>query len=105
MKKLIFIALLVIAGYSTSYSQNKPIKYYSTEVMDEINATQEQRTAVKKLVAKYDILFKEVKANSSLTAEESKAETRKLIGERSREYWKILNLEQTKYLRDKAKGN
>lgn len=86
-------------------AQQKAIKYYSTEVMDEINATPEQREAVKELVAKYKTLFNEVKSNSSLTAEEAKTETRRLTGERAKEYWKILNPEQTKYLKDKAKGN
>ncbi len=106
MKKLIFIAILVIAGYSASYSQNKPvIKYYSTEIMDEINATETQREAVKDLVAKYDVLFKELKVNKSTSKEEYETERKRLIGERAKEYWKILTPAQTKYLKDKAKSN
>lgn len=109
MKKIfltIAIAFCLSAVTAEGYAQNKPvIKYYSTEVMEEINATEEQKTAVKELVAKYDVLFKELKANSSLSQEDAKAERTKLTSARSKEYWKILNPEQTKYLRDKAKGN
>lgn len=109
MKKVLLtvaVAFSLSAFTVEGYAQNsQPIKYYSTEVMDEINASETQRAAVKELVAKYNVLLKEVKSNNSLTAEESKAETRRLTSERAKEYWKILNPEQTKYLKEKKKGN
>ena len=107
-KKLLTVAVafslsvLAMEGYAQT---SKPIMYYSTEIMDEINATEAQRTAVKELVAKYQPLFNKVKSNSSLTAEEAKAETRRITGERAKEYWQILTPEQIKYLKDKAKTN
>lgn len=108
MKKILLtlaVAFSLSAFSVDGYAQKKPIQYYSTTVMDEINATDAQRKAVKELVAKYDVHFKEVKANSSLSADDAKAEIRKITSQRAAEYWKILTPEQTKYLKDKAKGN
>lgn len=108
MKKLILVASLAIATSTVAFAQEKKpvaIKYYSTEIMDEIKATPEQRKQVEELVANYAVKYKEVKANTSLSAEEAKAESDKLTSARAKEYWKILNPEQTKYLKDKAKGN
>jgi len=107
MKKVFFTIAVAfcLSAFSTEGFAQQRINYYSTEVMDEINATEEQRTAVKELVAKYDVLFKELKSNTSLSKEEAVAEKRRLTGERAKLYWKILNPEQTKYLKDKAKAN
>ncbi len=105
MKKVMLMVALVfglVVLSAESYGQ--AIKYYSTEVMDEINATDEQRAAVKELVARYDAQFKALKADKSLSKEDSEAQRKKLIGDRAKEYWKILNPEQTKYLKDKAKA-
>lgn len=108
MKKLIFIALLAVVGSTVAFAQEKKpvtINYYANAVMDEINATDAQRSAVKELVVKYKNLFKEVDNNKALSEEEATAEKKRLIGERAKEYWKILNPEQTKYLKNKVKGN
>src|SRR5690606_24234160 len=98
MKKVFFamVVAFCLSAFSTEGFAQQRINYYSTEVMDEINATEAQRTQVKELVAKYDVLFKELKANTSLSGEENAAEKKRIIGERSKEYWKILTPEQTK---------
>lgn len=101
MKKVILTASLVLGLFLISLQSQAQIKYYSPEVMDEINATDEQRAAVKELSDRYDAQFKALKKDKSLSKDEAEAQRKKLTSERSREYWKILNPEQTKYLRDK----
>lgn len=108
MKKILLtlaVAFSLSALTFEGHAQTKAIPYYSTEIMDEINATPEQRAAVKELSDKSNVLFKELKANKSLSKEEAIAEKRKITSERAAAYWKILTPEQTKYLREKAKAN
>ncbi|WP_017260059.1 hypothetical protein [Pedobacter arcticus] len=108
MKKILLtlaVAFSLSALTVEGYSQTKAIPYYSTQTMDEINATPEQRAAVKTLVSEFKDRVSEVKAKSGLSKEEMDLEVRKLTSERAKQYWKLLTPEQTKYLKDKAKSN
>ncbi len=106
MKKILLtLAVAFSLSALTLESNAQAIPYYSTETMDEINATPEQRIAVKELADKANVLFKELKANKSLSKEEAIAEKRKITSARAAAYWKLLTPEQTKYLREKAKAN
>lgn len=107
MKKVFFTVVLgvCLSAFSTQGHAQQRVNYYSPETMEEIKATEVQKTAVKELVAKYDVLFKDLKANKTLSETEAAAEKKRLTSERAKAYWKILTPEQSKYLRDKAKGN
>ncbi|NGF57744.1 hypothetical protein G5B00_14590 [Parapedobacter sp. SGR-10] len=94
----------MFSSKSFAQEKQKPLKYYSTELFDEINATEEQRTALTALETEYKAKLAEVKANKSLSKEEAKEERSKLTKERSKKYYKILTPEQGKAVRAKAKA-
>lgn len=104
MKKIILIAAitlgLLIVSLS-SYAQQKPFSHYSEETLDAINATPEQREAIKELAADYRQKITEIKAQrSSMTEDEYKAEVKKLNEYRSKEYAKITTSEQKEKLKE-----
>lgn len=102
MKRVILTAVFALSLFAISLhstAQEKRFNYFSTEAMDEVNATDEQRAAVKELSVRYNAKFKEIRANKSLSKEEAEAERKKVMSERAKEYWGIMTPEQAKYLK------
>ncbi len=104
MKKIVFAAVFFLGLISLSlngFAQQKSFSPYSMETMGAIDATPEQRAALKELVDRYKPKFKEVKDNqSAMSKEEYTAQWKKLTSERTKEYTKLWTPEQAKKLRE-----
>ncbi|MEQ7800960.1 hypothetical protein ABDJ41_14240 [Pedobacter sp. ASV1-7] len=97
MKKIVLMTMVLFAlNFATSAQEKKPavLKYYDTELLDEIGATADQKAKVVALVKEFQPQLTEVNKNASLSADEKKAKLKILYGERAVKYFKILTEEQ-----------
>ncbi len=100
MKSIILMVAFTLGLSAISlegYTQQKPLSAYSTEALDAINATPEQRKATEQMLDRFKPRINELRAQqSNMPAYEYKAKWGRLMGERADEFAKILTPEQKK---------
>ncbi len=101
MKQILITSILALFLSTALYAQQKKpsnLKYFSTELLDELEATPEQKEQIKNLVEEANSKTQKIKKDKSLDDDERKAKLKEVVSTRARVYYKVLTPEQNEKL-------
>lgn len=101
MKQILITAILALFLSTSLHAQQKKptnLKYFSIELLDELEATPEQKEQIKNLVVEANSKIQKIKKDISLSDDEKKVRVKEVISVRAKAYYNTLTAEQNEKL-------